>query len=1233
VRSSQVNADNPWPGLEAFEENARAFFRGRDREAESLLKRVLDVPVTVLYGRSGLGKTSLLRAGLFPLLRERNFLPIYVRFDVKAGAAPLADQLHQSVSQAIRAELPNAMLPGDQESVWEYLHRSDFELWSAQNYPLTPVIVLDQFEELFTLGERVPDLVEKFRNDLGDLAENRITVDLAARIDKDPALAARFSLRSLNYKVLISLREDFLADLEGWRRLIPALGRSRMRLQPLTADDAFDAVYTPAGAMMTEELAHRVVGIIAGEDLHRGGERALRSGARVGEHRDVVAVEPALLSLFCRELNEERKRQGRKQFDSAMVEDAKTDILSNYYLSCVQDLPGRVADFIESELITEKGFRNSYPHEDAVPEHLTEDELTGLIRLRLLRIEDRYGTPRIELTHDVLTGIVREQRDRRRLEKEKAALAARAEQERQELAEQAAEREAELEKERQHADLAAARDLAAVETRAKEQAQAYAARLAARTRVLRIAVAVAGVVVVIAAGLGVAALRSSKKLSYAATALTTVLRLTANGQSPSAVQRPGGEYRALQEISAAYSLAPGAQDALFNTVVSRGELSRLVWMPGAQVTRFSSADPRADPQHVVAVNNEQCTVRVWTLATADPLGPAISPEGFSGCRFIASRDGRRIWMRHTGVNADVVQVWDSVTGKPSSVSSIPTGQGNVVSMAISPDGRRLYTGGTNGTIAIWDSQTGARIGDPVPHGTTPVTTVKPTADQRRLVSAGKDGTVRVWEISAATPTPVQFITAGLPLNDVAASADGQRVLTAGSGVEAWDVGTGSRDPLERTIAEGQTVDTVAVSSDGNTVLTGGSAGKVQRWNAETGSPLGDPISNGYQPVYFAEFGDAGSFNYSTMDGTLRVRQIDPDWVRPPGQDQKILVVAISPDGRRIATAAVAPGSKSTTLRVRDVDTGEDIGPPVPIGSVVHRLAFSRDGSHLVSGDEDGDARIWNASSGAPVGDPMPVTTGDVWALAVSPDGGTIVTGDSGGELRMWNSQTQKPLDPDPVLGKHDKGEPVTGVAFSSDGQRLVSGGWDNKVRVWDLRTRKQIGEIDGGMPVLSVAISPDGKRVAAGLGQGHGNRDDHGAVRVWNVESGTPVGEPSTYPAESVRKVAFSPNGNWVVSGAYDGTVRVWSASSGQQLGDPIPTDQRSAAIEVAFSPDGDRILFGTDSGAMQFRPGPDGLSEQLCAKLWTNMSHRQWNQWVSPEIPYQKVCPELPVAEDDPLP
>ena len=368
----QLDKDNPWPGLESFEEDSHAFFFGRSHEIKLLRDHVLDSPVTVLYGRSGLGKTSLLRAGLFPMLRKplqgkRHFLPIYVRFDLKPGAAPLTRQLHHAVRDAIQAYADKPMLPSDEESLWEYLHRADFELWCKQNHLLTPVIVLDQFEELFTLGEGFPDRVNELRNELGDLAENRIPADLAARIGENEDVAGQFDLRSRNYKLLISLREDFLPDLEGWCKLIPTLGRSRARLLRLRISEAVDAVHDPASAMMTHELARQVVDIIAGENLHAGRASASPDVVNSGDRTGAGEVEPALLSLFCRELNEERKRRGQAKFDEKLIEDAKRDTLSNYYSSCVRDLPPRVALFIESELITEKGFRDSYIREDAVP--------------------------------------------------------------------------------------------------------------------------------------------------------------------------------------------------------------------------------------------------------------------------------------------------------------------------------------------------------------------------------------------------------------------------------------------------------------------------------------------------------------------------------------------------------------------------------------------------------------------------------------------------------------------------------------------------------------------------------------------------------------------------------------------------------------------------------------------------------------------------------------------------
>src|SRR3954452_6823292 len=108
---TQLDRDNPWPGLESFEENARDYFHGREAEAEDLLRRVTDAPLTVLFGKSGLGKTSLLKAGLFPRLRERHFFPVHVRLDIRPDAPELGDQLLDSLIAAFAGERVDAPWP------------------------------------------------------------------------------------------------------------------------------------------------------------------------------------------------------------------------------------------------------------------------------------------------------------------------------------------------------------------------------------------------------------------------------------------------------------------------------------------------------------------------------------------------------------------------------------------------------------------------------------------------------------------------------------------------------------------------------------------------------------------------------------------------------------------------------------------------------------------------------------------------------------------------------------------------------------------------------------------------------------------------------------------------------------------------------------------------------------------------------------------------------------------
>ena len=426
-------AESPWPGLDAFDEAGADFFHGRIAETAALVDCVEGAPLTVLFGRSGLGKTSLLKAGLIPRLRQRGYLPVLVRLDIRADAPEFEDQIGAALVSEIaerRADSP-ARVSG--ESLWHTLHRNDFELWSSQNYPLTPILVIDQFEELFTFGRSAEEMVDRVRLALGDLAENRIPEHLARQLKDDPGAAGDLDLRSRRYKLLISLREDFLAELEGWCGAIPALTRARYRLLPMSAEQAFDAVYGSAAHLMDESIARRIVSFVAAEQQTQSatGSHFPFPPKTAGPSESGAAVEPALLSLFCRGLNERRLQAGAARFDATLLDSAKQGIITDYYASCVADLPEKACRFIESELITEKGYRNNFAREDAVPSILTAEQLESLIARRLLRTETRFGVQRIELTHDLLTRVVREHRDLRRAEDEKAEIARRADSARQ----------------------------------------------------------------------------------------------------------------------------------------------------------------------------------------------------------------------------------------------------------------------------------------------------------------------------------------------------------------------------------------------------------------------------------------------------------------------------------------------------------------------------------------------------------------------------------------------------------------------------------------------------------------------------------------------------------------------------------------------------------------------------------------------------------------------------------
>lgn len=390
-----LDALHPYPGPSSFDEDHAAFFCGRDREAEELFALVELRPLTVVYGKSGLGKTSLLQAGLFPRMRKAGLVPIRVRlgFGVDEHGErhpPLADQVRRRLREAIDRDELDGAPPRDGESLWEYFHWTGF--WDAEGRPVSAVLVLDQFEEVFTLGhERRRELAALMR-EVSDLVENRIPAaareggaELPPSYDKVPA------------KVLIALREEFLAQLDDYRQQMPSLSSGRYRLRPLGGADAMTAVLQPGREVVTEDVAGRIV-------------RRVASAPDDAALSEIEEVEPALLALYCHELNALRDKAKLPKIDVALLQGSEQEILDKFYDRCMAGMPKEVHRLVEEQLLTPDDRRDTIAFGRAKDLGVDPRDLTTLVDRRLLRKVPLLGHEYVQIVHDKLVPTIAKRR-------------------------------------------------------------------------------------------------------------------------------------------------------------------------------------------------------------------------------------------------------------------------------------------------------------------------------------------------------------------------------------------------------------------------------------------------------------------------------------------------------------------------------------------------------------------------------------------------------------------------------------------------------------------------------------------------------------------------------------------------------------------------------------------------------------------------------------------------------
>ena len=1011
----------PYLGLAAYGPRDADRYFGRERLVEHVVHQVTGKPVVAVFGASGSGKSSLIRAGLLPASRSH---PAFSGHEWSWILLAPTQSPMQELAYAVAGW--GGREPDYGEPGW-----LDRALRLADpGGDKRVLLVVDQFEELFTL---CPDSAER-----------------AGFIDEllDAALGAERVAT-----VVLGIRADFYGHCATHPGLAEVLGQgAQVLVGPMSRDELRSAITQPAlraGLTVERDLIATLLTDIAGEP----GGLPLLSHALLETWRrrrgNILTLTGYHAAGGAHGALAQTAERTYADFDDAERDAARRVFLRLTALGDgTEDTRRRAA---HTELAT------------VADQATVAGVLNRLATARLVVI----GEERVEVAHEAL--IRAWPRLRRWLTDDRDGLMLHRRLTDATQVWQSADRDPDLLYRAAQLDQATAwADLPDHATALNADEREFldeAIRLrdkqirARKRRALRIRVVTAVVVALLAA----------------ATVITVIQRNDAREAHRGAVARQlVAEATALREVDplraaqlslASWRIAPDLP-ATRNNLISTQAVALPTRIPGhSGEVRDVVFSP--DGQ-VMATAADKGTVRMWDAATHEPLGPPLTghTDMVNGAAF--SPDGA---MLVTASTDQTLRLWD-VTGRRGVGEPLTGHTGVVTGVAFSPDGRLVVSGSADGTLRVWNAATRLAVGKPLTGHDGPVTAVAISPDGSMVASSGNDQTVRLWDLATRRPIGRPLTGHTSVTYGVAFSPDG-RLVASTSGdksVRLWDVAT--RAPVGDPLS-GHTNVTygVAFSPDGRTLASSGWDKTVRLWDVATRRPLGTPLTGSTSSVFNISFSPDGSaLGGGDSDGSILIWRLRTSLL--PGHTDAVYAVAFSPGG------VVGTASDDRTVRLWGVSDNQPLGAPLTGHTAeVRAMAFGPRGKLLVTGSWDGTLRLWDTASRKQLGAPLTGHTGWVRGVAISPDGALIATAGMDSTVRLWNAAARKQVGT-PLTGHTNS---VTGVAFSPDGRILATAANDTTVRLWDVATRSPLGEpLTGHASVVrDVAFSPDGATLAS----------------------------------------------------------------------------------------------------------------------------------------------------------
>lgn len=526
----------------------------------------------------------------------------------------------------------------------------------------------------------------------------------------------------------------------------------------------------------------------------------------------------------------------------------------------------------------------------------------------------------------------------------------------------------------------------------------------------------------------------------------------------------------------------------------------------------------------------------------------------------------------------------------------------ILSLAFSPNGKKLAAGGGNDPIRIWDTDTGTQVialkdtwvqalafapprgatlvsagafkkirawevvsgkEDKVLEGhTTPIRAlvVSLTSDGGLIVSGGQDGKIVLWEYPTYKKLNI-LEDHKVEITALALTPDSTRLASAGSDgiIRLWD--TDSFKPL-RQVEAGCYPTCLAFSSDGKMLLAGGDNNLIQLWEVATGKPL--PPLKGHQGSLAALVlsRDGKLLASSAHDATIRLWDIDGRketrklTVSPGDVD----ALALSNDGK-----LVAAGGFNNTVHLFETETGKELFGALGPASPLTGAALTADNKVLAAGGPGRPLHLFDPATGKEIRQLASSHQGDL-VVAVAPDNKTLATAGGAGPVVFWS-----------LPAGDKKGElanvardPILSLCYAPDGKQVATGHRTGMVRVWNLGDNKLAQELKYPGAAYTLAFAPDGKTIAV---------SGNSKVLVWDVASGKELrhivskdGPAPTQP--HVSSLAFSPDGNTLALGCYDATTRLIDVQTGKEK--RVCEGHKSAVLTLAFSRDGRTLATGS---------------------------------------------------------